>query len=67
MPANQPGLLSVSTRYLVLLSSELRISQNVPGHLLTLEGRPIIGPAEQVLWPRVAALDWHRQNVFRRD
>ena len=60
------GLLGVSTRYLVLLSGELRIIQNVPGHLLTLESRSIIGPAEQALWPRLEALDWHRQNVFRR-
>ena len=59
------GLLGVSVRYLVLLSGELRIIQNVPGHLLTLESRSIIGPAEQALWPHLEALDWHRQNVFR--
>jgi putative restriction endonuclease len=59
------GLLGVSARYLVLLSGELRITQNVPGHLQTLEGRSIIGPAEQALWPHVEALDWHHQNVFR--
>jgi putative restriction endonuclease len=60
------GLLGVSAKYLMLLSGELRITQNVPGHLQTLEGRSIIGPAEQVLWPHVEALEWHRQNVFRR-
>jgi putative restriction endonuclease len=60
------GLLGVSTKYLVLLSEELRITQNVPGHLQTLDGRSIIGPAEQALWPHIEALDWHRQNVFRR-
>jgi putative restriction endonuclease len=59
------GLLGVSASYAVHLSGELRIAQNVPGHLLTLEGRSIIGPAEQVLWPHVEALDWHHQNVFR--
>jgi putative restriction endonuclease len=59
------GLLGVSATYLMLLSGELRIIQNVPGHLQTLEGRSIIGPAEQVLWPHIEALDWHRQNVFR--
>jgi len=57
------GLLGVSARYLVLLSGELRITQNVPGHLLTLEKRPIIGPAEQDLWPHVEGLEWHRENV----
>ena len=60
------GLLGVSARYLVLLSGELRITQNVPGHLLTLESRSIIGPAEQALWPHLEAIGWHRQNVFRR-
>jgi putative restriction endonuclease len=60
------GLLGVSTNYLVLLSGELRITQNVPGHLLTLECRSIIGPAEQALWPHLEALEWHHQNVFRQ-
>ena len=60
------GLLGISAKYLVLLSGELRITQNVPGHLLTLESRPIIGPEEQALWPHLEALEWHRQNVFRR-
>lgn len=60
------GLLGVSARYLVLLSVELRITQNVPGHLLTLEGRSIIGPAEEALWPHTEALDWHHHNIFRQ-
>jgi putative restriction endonuclease len=60
------GLLGVSVKYRVLLSSELRITQNVPGHLLTLEGRSIIGPQEQALWPHVEALNWHYQNIFRQ-
>lgn len=60
------GLVGVSDRYLVLLSAELRIAQNVPGHLLTLESRPIIGPGEPGLWPDIDAFDWHRKNVFRK-
>ena len=60
------GLLSISAKYLVLISSELRITQNVPGHLMTLESRSIIGPSESILWPHVEALEWHRQNVFRQ-
>jgi len=59
------GLLGVSARYMVVLSGELRIALNVPGHLQTLEGRSIIGPAEQALWPHVEALNWHHQNIFR--
>jgi putative restriction endonuclease len=60
------GLLGVSSRYVVMSSPQLAISQNIPGHVLTLDGRGIIGPAEQPLWPDLDALSWHRQHVFRR-
>jgi putative restriction endonuclease len=60
------GLLGVSSKYLVLLSVELRISQNMPGYILTLERRSIIGPQERTLWPHTGALSWHRVNVCRR-
>jgi putative restriction endonuclease len=59
------GLTSVSAKYTVLLSSELRTSLNVAGHLLTLEGRPIIGPAELTFIPDLEALNWHRLNIYR--
>jgi putative restriction endonuclease len=59
------GLVGVSAKYLVLLSGELRITQNVPGHILTLEHRSILGPTESDLWPKREALEWHRQEVFR--
>ena len=59
------GLLGVSSKYLLLLSGELRITQNMAGYLLTLENRLIIGPEEEDLWPKREALHWHRQNVFR--
>jgi hypothetical protein len=52
-------------KYLMLLSGELRIAQNMAGYLLTLENRSIIGPEESELWPRKESLQWHRQNVFR--
>lgn len=60
------GLVSVSVQYQVVVSSELRITSNMPGHLLTLESRPIVGPAEQMLYPDLESLEWHRQNVFRK-
>ena len=59
------GLLGVSTTYVVMLSAEMRIAQNVPGHLLTLEGRPILGPADEDFWPDAGSLRWHQQHVFR--
>jgi putative restriction endonuclease len=60
------GLVSVSLRYVVITSSQLAANDNVPGHLLTLAGRGIIGPVEQTLWPDLGALSWHHRNVFRK-
>jgi putative restriction endonuclease len=60
------GLISVSKTYMLILSTELRANTNVAGHLLTLEGRTLIGPSEQVLWPDLESLSWHRHNVFRK-
>lgn len=59
------GLVSVSSKYTVLLSSELRTSLNVPGHLLTLESRPILGPSDNTFLPDFESLSWHRQNIYR--
>jgi putative restriction endonuclease len=59
------GLLGVSTKYIVMLSAEMRIAQNVPGHLLTLEGRSILGPEDRDYWPDPGSLRWHKQHVFR--
>jgi putative restriction endonuclease len=58
------GLIGVSSRYVVITSSQLATGQNVPGHLLTLDGRGVIGPVEPTLWPDLDALSWHRQHVF---
>ncbi len=59
------GLTSVSAKYTMLLSAELRTSLNVAGHLLALESRPIIGPAEDRFMPDPDSLSWHRQNIYR--
>jgi len=42
----------------------LRAAANVPGHLVTLDRRPILAPAEQPLWPALDALAWHRRTLF---
>lgn len=59
------GMISVSEKYTMLLSSELRIALNIPGHLLTLESRPILGPMEQTFMPDLDSLSWHRHNIYR--
>jgi len=60
------GLVSVSSHDLVVSSTQLASNHNFPGHLSTLAGRSIIGPAEQVLWPALEALAWHRQHRLRK-
>jgi hypothetical protein len=42
------------------------LNHNIPSHLMTLSGRGIIGPAEQMLWPDLDALHWHQQKIFRK-
>jgi putative restriction endonuclease len=60
------GMLSVSSHYLVIASPQLRISENVPGHLATLVDRPILGPEEQHLWPSKDTIAWHRRHILLR-
>ena len=59
------GLIGVSVKYTVLLSSELTADYNLPGHLIDLKGREMIGPQEKLLWPDTDALAWHLDNRFR--
>jgi putative restriction endonuclease len=59
------GLSSVSAKFTILLSAELRTSLNFPGHLLTLENRPILRPEEQKFMPDLESLKYHRHKIFR--
>lgn len=60
------GLIGISAKYKVITSSQITSNNNVPGHLITLADRIIIGPDEKVLWPDLDAIAWHRQKVFIR-
>lgn len=59
------GLVGITTRYVLVLSTQLTADRNMPGYIPTLAGRIIIGPAEESLWPAPASLGWHHQHVFR--
>jgi putative restriction endonuclease len=59
------GMISVSAKFIVVTSPQLSANHNIPGHVVTLASRKIIGPDEANLWPELDALSWHRQNVFR--
>jgi putative restriction endonuclease len=58
------GLMGVSPDYVVMASPQLAARENVPGHLATLNGRGMIGPNEQQLWPERNSLKWHLRKVF---
>ena len=60
------GLLSVSLTYEILASSQLRIADNLPGYLISLEGRGMVRPVERVYWPDLESLRWHRKHILRR-
>lgn len=59
------GLIAVTKDFTVRLSRELTADYNLPGYLMTLKGREIIGPQEKLLWPDVEALAWHLKHRFR--
>jgi putative restriction endonuclease len=54
------GMMSVSDDYKVVTSRQVAANPNVPGLLLTLSGRGIIGPTDRDLWPAPQYLSEHR-------
>ncbi len=59
------GMLSVSSRYVVIASPQIIVSRNIPQHVSTLEGLSIVNPIDLLFMPDLDALKWHRQQVFR--
>jgi putative restriction endonuclease len=60
------GLLGVSQEYEGIASKQLVVSDNLPGYLTNLEGRGIVGPAQELFWPDIESLRWHQENVLRK-
>lgn len=60
------GLIGVSDGYEVITSPKLSIHDNMPGYLTTLGGRPIILPTQDIHYPDLDSLDWHRRHVLLR-
>jgi putative restriction endonuclease len=56
------GMMGVSENYDVITSRQIATNPNVPGFLLTLTGRSIIGPPERDLWPAQQYLAEHRRE-----
>ena len=56
--------MSVGNQYEVLVSGRVRIDSNMPGHVLTLAGRPIFKPESERFWPGQDNLSQHRKTCF---
>ncbi|MFH1981293.1 MAG: HNH endonuclease [Pseudomonadota bacterium] len=60
------GLMGVGKKYEVLVSRRTRTNENIPGHVLTLQDRPIFKPDKESFWPAQTNLATHRQDIFTR-
>lgn len=60
------GLMGVDKNYEVLISKLIKNEPNFPGHMMTLSGRMIFRPANQIYWPAQEKLERHRNNVLKR-
>jgi putative restriction endonuclease len=60
------GLMGVGDNYEVIVSKRVRMDQNNPGHIFTLEDRQIFRPDEQFYWPSQENIGWHRNYAFRK-
>ncbi len=60
------GLVGISRQYALILSAQITVNRNIPGYILKLSSRDIVGPDEESFWPDLEALNWHRQHVFRK-
>jgi len=58
------GLMSVGRAYEVLVSDRVRTDRNIPGHVLTLQDRPIFKPEKDRHWPGQENLKIHRQKCY---
>ncbi len=58
------GLVTFSDQYQVKTSPQLATTPNLPGHLLTFDGRTLLGPVDEALRPFVDSIRWHRKEVF---
>ncbi len=62
LEAFDKGMMGVSDNYEVITSRQIAADPNVPGLLLTLTGRGIIGPQERELWPAQQYIAEHRRD-----
>ena len=60
------GFMTIGKKYEVHVSSLARLNGNLPAHLLILPDRIISKPKQKSLWPSLKKLQWHRENVYKK-
>ena len=60
------GLLGITPKYRIRLSEQINTDGNRPGHLSTLEDRPIYEPVETIFNPDADSLSWHMKHIYLR-
>jgi len=58
------GLMSVGRDYELLVSSRVRMDNNIPAHILPLADRKIFTPEETRLWPSQDNLRKHYRTIY---
>ena len=64
------GLLSLTDKYAIMLSRELRVTSdlavpNLAVHLLTFDKRTMIKPSEELFSPHLESIHYDRKRIFK--
>jgi hypothetical protein len=60
------GIFSLSDDYEILLSPSVKRAESQNFALLEMKDKPILLPSNEILQPHPNALQWHRENVWRK-
>ena len=59
------GLMGVGRLYEVMVSRQIQVEENLPGHILSFNERRMVTPEEKVFWPAQENLAVHRKECYR--
>jgi putative restriction endonuclease len=59
------GLVSIDAEYRILVSTHITEDEKHPYGLKQLAGNKMVLPIQQIYYPEIDALIWHRENVFK--
>ena len=59
------GLFTLTSDYIIVVSSLVRRADSRKFELLSLAGQALRKPQREVILPHSTAIEWHQHNVFR--